>query len=86
MQPLLITYIYLRNRILTATHVTQVILNPLSFFLQLHEAKLDKEDQTQTIQSLKKKVQKLSNEAQDFKLQLEDSLQHNTELEKRQRK
>ena len=71
---------------LSATHVTQVLVNPFSLFLQLHEAKLDKEDQTQTIQSLKKKVQKLSNEAQDFKLQLEDSLQHNTELEKRQRK
>lgn len=57
-----------------------------NFYLQLHESSLENEDQTQQIQGLKKKVQKLSNEAQDFKLQLEDSLQINTELEKRQRK
>lgn len=56
------------------------------FVSQCNEAVIEREELTTQLHNFKKKVQKLSNEAQDYKLQLEDCQLRNTDLEKRQRK
>ena len=46
----------------------------------------ERDEQNEFIKSLKKKIQKSGNEAQDLKRQYEEAMARNTELEKKQRR
>ena len=54
--------------------------------MQLAESTLEAEEQSRTAAALKRKAQKLGQDMADLKLHLEEQVNRNAELEKKQRK